>query len=299
MISGTTSLVGLLGQPVNHSLSPAIQNAAMKEMGLDWCYLAMPCEAKNLEAITTALLQINCKGLNITIPHKQSVIDVCKNITPLAKRLGAINTLVPSKEGGWNGMNTDVEGFLAPLQDRNWQKGKVIILGCGGSARAVITGLESLNFSQITVIGRRQNTLNNFLMSFQAKKLKPEKNSTFLQGLMQESEQLIHEIKEADLIINTTPVGMSAKNASKTQSRAIPLGENIWQHLLPKTTLYDLIYTPQPTAWLSLGSENGCESINGLEMLIQQGAASLRLWSNNDEVPIDVMRKAAKQHLTT
>jgi len=299
MISGTTSLVGLLGQPVNHSLSPAIQNAAMKEMGLDWCYLAMPCEAKNLKTITTALLQINCKGLNITIPHKQSIIDICKNISPLAQRLGAVNTLVPNKEGGWSGLNTDVEGFLAPLQDRNWKKSKVIILGCGGSARAVITGLKSLNFSKITVIGRRQNALHNFLINFQEKKLQPNKNSTFLQGLMQENKQLIHEIKEADLIINTTPVGMSAKNASNIQSREMPLGENIWQHLLPKTTLYDLIYTPQPTAWLSLGAKNGCKSINGLEMLIQQGAASLRIWSNNDEVPIDLMRKAAKQYLAT
>ena len=122
MISGKTSLVGVLGQPITHSLSPVIHNAALQEMGLDWCYLAMPCEPEKLTSITKALRNINCKGLNITIPHKETVIELCDSISPLAKRLRAVNTLIRNKDEGWDGTNTDVEGFLAPLKIKQWRK---------------------------------------------------------------------------------------------------------------------------------------------------------------------------------
>ena len=297
MISGETSLVGLLGNPVSHSLSPVIHNAALKEMGLDWCYVAMSCESQNLNIVTKALRELNYQGLNITIPHKQNILKICNQISPLAQRLGAVNTLVPNKDGGWNGLNTDVEGFLAPLKTDDWSKKKAIILGCGGSARAVFAGLQDLNFEQITVVGRKQNTLKNFVAEMNPKDSDNNNNSTLIKGLLTDEKELILEIKNANLIVNTTPVGMSSKKNSRKFSQEIPLEKNIWQHLQPETTLYDLIYTPRPTAWLSLGAKNGCKQIDGLEMLVQQGAASLKIWSNNDEVPIDVMRTAAKNYL--
>ncbi len=271
----------------------------MKDMGLDWCYLAMPCEAKNLEVIAKTLLNLNCQGLNITIPHKQNIIKSCNNISPLAKRLGAVNTLIPNKEGGWDGMNTDVEGFLAPLKGKNWNQSKAIVLGCGGSARAVIAGLQNLNISQITVIARREYSLNNCLTYFKKNILESETNSTLLKGLLTTSKNIDRLVEEAELIINTTPVGMSSSNISNNHLSQLPLGEKIWNHLRPKTILYDLIYTPRPTAWLTLGKQHGCEIIDGLEMLIQQGAASLRLWSKNDKIPVDLMRLAAEKYLTT
>ena len=297
MISGETSLVGLLGNPVSHSLSPVIHNAALKEMGLDWCYVAMSCESQNLSIVTKALRELNYQGLNITIPHKQNILKICNQISPLAQKLGAVNTLVPNKDGGWNGLNTDVEGFLAPLKTDDWSKKKAIILGCGGSARAVFAGLQDLNFEQITVVGRKQNTLKNFVIEMNPKDSEHNNNSTLIKGLLTDEKELILEIKNASLIVNTTPVGMSSKKNSTKFSQEIPLEKNIWQHLQPETTLYDLIYTPRPTAWLNLGAKNGCKQIDGLEMLVQQGAASLKIWSNNDEVPIDVMRTAAKNYL--
>ena len=299
MISGKTSLVGLLGQPVNHSLSPVIHNAAMQEMGLDWCYLAMPCESKNLNLITKALRNLNCKGLNITIPHKQSALSICNTISPLAKKLGAVNTLIPNQEQGWNGANTDVEGFLAPLKAKEWKINKAIILGCGGSARAVMAGLENLGIKEVIVIARKENSLNSFLKDLNPKNLNLKKNQIHLKGLLNQNNDISNHIKEADLIINTTPIGMSPKNARTGQSQEIPLGEKIWENLEAKTMLYDLIYTPRPTAWLTLGAKRGCKQIDGLEMLIQQGAASLRLWSETKDIPIDVMRAAAKKHLTS
>ena len=297
MINGETSLVGLLGNPVNHSLSPVMHNAALKEMGLNWCYVAMPCETEHLGMVTEALRQLNYQGLNITIPHKQNILKICDQISPLAKRLGAANTLVPNKEGGWNGINTDIEGFLAPLQTSNWSGQKATVLGCGGSARAVIAGLQHLNFHQICVVGRKQNSLKNFVKEMAEKSTEVARNATLIKGLLQDDEKLALEIKEANLIVNTTPVGMYSKTSSKELRQEVPIGTRVWENLQSKTTLYDLIYSPRPTAWLKLGEENGCKQIDGLEMLVQQGAASLKIWSNYDAIPIDVMRRAAQNYL--
>ena len=118
-ITGKTNLVGLLGQPVNHSLSPIMHNAAYKEMGLDWCYLAIPCDKLNLKEVTTALRFIDCKGLNITIPHKQEVLKACNKLTKIANDIQAVNTLIPDNNNQWIGANTDVEGFLKPLKNHN------------------------------------------------------------------------------------------------------------------------------------------------------------------------------------
>ena len=118
MISGTTGLVGLLGQPVSHSLSPVMHNAALEAMAMDWRYLALPCHGDDLGHVLDGLKAVGCHGLNVTIPHKQAVASHCEELSPLAKRLGAVNTLTPLSDGGWHGHNTDAEGFLAPLLDQ-------------------------------------------------------------------------------------------------------------------------------------------------------------------------------------
>ena len=155
MINGQTSLVGVLGQPVHHSISPVMQNAALKEMKLNWCYLALPCDSQTIPNVLKALRAINCQGLNITIPHKQIVASLCSELLPIAKRLGAVNTLIPNKEGGWIGTNTDTEGFLSPLKEIQWEGNgnQALVMGCGGSARAVVAGLQDLKVKQISVPG--------------------------------------------------------------------------------------------------------------------------------------------------
>ncbi len=297
IITGKTGLVGLLGEPVNHSLSPVIQNAAIQEMALDWCYLAMPCMPKDLSKVIPALRELNCHGLNITIPHKQEAIYSCKTISPLAKKLGAVNTLVPDSNGNWMGMNTDMEGFLAPLKNESWKGKKAVVLGCGGSAKSVIAGLEALGFIQITIVGRNIHSLNSFLQDMKSSNPDLSKKELLLKGIMHNEPKLIDEIESSHLIVNATPVGMHSNFENKFDSSKIPLGESIWKNLNSETILYDLIYTPRPTAWLNFGKAQGCRQIDGLEMLIQQGAASLRLWSGEKEVPIEVMRKAAENHL--
>ena len=290
-ITGKTKLVGLLGQPVNHSLSPVMHNAAYEEMGLDWCYMAIPCDRENLEKVTTALRIVDCKGLNVTIPHKQEVLKACNKLTETANKIQAVNTLVPEKNNQWIGANTDVEGFLLPLKNHNLMNKSVIVIGCGGSARAVVMGLNSLNIRKITIIGRNKNSLNIFITSM---KNLLSKNQISIEGIDNKELDITSYIEEADLIINTTPIGMNDQNNVKNN---IPLGNEIWNCLSNKTILYDLIYTPRPTNWLKLGQKKNCFVIDGLDMLVGQGALSIKLWSGFNDVPIQIMKSSAKKHL--
>ena len=290
-ITGKTNLVGLVGLPVNHSLSPIMHNAAYKEMGLNWCYLAFPCEKDKLGKVVTALRLINCKGLNITIPHKQEVLKACNQFTNIAKEIQAVNTLIPEKNNQWIGANTDVEGFLIPLKDQNLNNKNTIVLGCGGSARAVVMGLKNLNVNRITIIGRNENSLDMFIKDM--KKLST-KNKVLIEGINHMKLNVSPYIEQADLIVNTTPIGMTReKNAEKN----IPLGHAIWENLSNKTILYDLIYTPRPTNWLKLGQQKNCFTIDGLDMLVEQGALSIKLWSGINNVPTQIMKSSAKKHL--
>tara|TARA_Y100000589_G_scaffold180892_1_gene171219 strand:+ start:88 stop:1002 length:915 start_codon:yes stop_codon:yes gene_type:complete len=293
MISGTTGLIGLLGQPVSHSLSPVMHNAALRAMDLDWRYLALPCEAVNLESVLNGLEAVGCRGLNVTIPHKQEVAGLCRELSPLAKRLSAVNTLTPLRNGGWHGHNTDAEGFLAPLQTpaAQWHDAEAVVLGCGGSARAVVAGLQQLPLAAIHVAGRRPEVLETFLSDLKADQ---GSESVPLMAMALETEPIRRLLKTSKLVVNSTPVGMQGHG----DDDAMPLGRDLWTAVDASTTLYDLIYTPRPTPWLALGQQRGCRTIDGLEMLVQQGAASLRRWSGRSDVPVELMREAAQRSLS-
>ena len=290
-ITGKTSLVGLLGHPVNHSLSPTMHNAAYKQMGLDWCYLAKPCDKFNLHKVIAGLRLIDCKGLNITIPHKQEVLKACNKLTKIANEIQAVNTLIPEENNQWIGANTDVEGFLAPIRKHNIKDKNVMVIGCGGSARAVVMGLNSLDIKKVIIIGRNEITLDGFVKSMSNLL---SKNNIFIEGVNYKKLNISPYIKEADLIINTTPIGMNKKNSEQEN---VPLGNEVWSCLSNKTILYDLIYTPRPTQWLKLGQQKNCFTIDGLDMLIEQGACSIRLWSGFNDIPIKIMKSSAEQHL--
>tara|TARA_Y100001968_G_scaffold158657_1_gene145074 strand:+ start:145 stop:1032 length:888 start_codon:yes stop_codon:yes gene_type:complete len=290
-ITGKTNLVGLLGQPVNHSLSPIIHNAAYEEMGLDWLYLAFPCDKTNLQQLTKSLRLINCKGLNITIPHKHDVLKACNKLTDIASSIQAVNTLIPEQNNQWIGANTDVEGFLMPLKNENLSNKNVLVIGCGGSARAVVMGLTRFNLKQITIIGRSEDSLNLFMNDM---KYLSTSNITSIKAINKNKSNIKPYIEDANLIINTTPIGMNSKIVDKEN---IPLGLEIWDDLSNKTILYDLIYTPRPTNWLKLGQQKNCLTIDGLDMLVHQGALSIKLWSGFNNVPIETMKSSAKKHL--
>ena len=292
-IRGTTALVGVLGEPVHHSLSPVMQNAALQTMGLDWAFLALPAPAAELAAVVRGLEAMNCRGLNVTIPHKQAVAKLCRELSPLAQRLGAVNTLVPIAGGGWHGTNTDVEGFCAPLRRgaSNWSGKRAVVLGCGGSARAVVAGLVELGFNDIQLAGRRPEALAAFLADCQP--WAPQ-----LQALPWSSDglALADALHQASLVVNTTPVGMAS--ASNPQAaEACPLSDRHLAALQPSCWVYYIIYTPRPTQLLQRATSRGCRSLDGLDMLVEQGAAALRLWSGRNDVPVEVMRQALLEQL--
>ena len=286
MITSKTSFIALIGNPVSHSLSPIMQNAALQYLGLDLIYIAIPCRDEDLELVLNSLKKINCKGLNITIPYKEKVFDLCSEISPIAKKLKAINTLKLNSEREWSATNTDVEGFVYPLTNLNLTNKQAIVLGSGGAARSVIQGLINLNSSTISVVSRNKSSLDELIKNFG--------NQIEIQGLLHNDNRAQNLIEEAGLIINTTPVGM--KTATHEEN-ILPYGENFWRSLNSKTIVYDLIYNPAPTPLLKFSAKKGCMTIDGLQMLVAQGMKSLSFWTNGLEVPFHIMNDALKKYL--
>ena len=286
MISSKTSFIALIGNPVSHSLSPIMQNAALQYLGLDLIYIAIPCRDEDLELVLNSLKKINCKGLNITIPYKEKVFDLCSEISPIAKKLKAINTLKLNSEREWSATNTDVEGFVYPLTNLNLTNKQAIVLGSGGAARSVIQGLINLNSSTISVVSRNKSSLDELIKNFG--------NQIEIEGLLSNDNQAQNLIQEADLIVNTTPVGMKT---DKHEMNFLPYGETFWRSLKSQTIVYDLIYNPAPTPLLKFSAKRGCMTIDGLQMLVAQGLKSLSFWTNGLEVPFHIMNDALKNHL--
>jgi len=282
--------VAVLGDPVRHSLSPAMHNAALQELGLDWVYLALRTPPGRLAAVLAGLGAVECRGLNITLPHKAEAAELARELSPLAARLGAVNTLVPRAGGGWFGTNTDVEGFLAPLRSGGipWQGKQALVLGNGGSARAIVAALTELDLSAIMVAGRSQQNLDRLLQACGGW-------APTLEGVPWSEDPLRSALGRSALVVNTTPMGMA--RTGDLEPAASPLDPSNLDALPQGATVYDLIYTPRPTALLRQAKARGYRAIDGLEMLVQQGAASLRLWTGQAEVPVDVMREAALQQL--
>ena len=285
MITSKTSFLALIGNPVSHSLSPIMQNAAIQYLGLDLIYMAIPCKDEDLEIVVNSLKKMNCKGLNITIPFKQKVFNICSEISPVAKKVKAINTLKLTNDKDWIGTNTDVDGFIYPLKKLNLIKKSSLILGSGGAARSVIQGLIKLKLSKITIISRNKSSLNELITNF--------KNDIEIEGLLSTNNKINNFIQETDLIINTTPVGMS----NTINNDEIPFGKNFWDSINSKTIVYDLIYNPSPTPFLKFCDKKGCMTIDGTQMLIAQGAKSLSFWTNGLEVPFEFMHDALKEYL--
>ena len=284
MITSKTSFLALIGNPVTHSLSPIIQNTALQFLGLDLIYIAIPCESQDLALVINSLKKVNCKGLNITIPYKEKVFNLCNKVSPIAEKLKAVNTLKLNSDKEWIGTNTDVEGFIYPIKNLNFTNKHSIVLGSGGASRSVVQGLINLNFSKITIISRNKKTLTELISNF--------RNHNQVKGMHINNKGIHHLIEDADLIINTTPVGMQEKGNNES---SIPFGKDFWKPINTKTVIYDLIYNPAPTPLLKHCAQRGCITIDGREMLIAQGAKSLSFWTDGLAAPYEIMREALQK----
>jgi shikimate dehydrogenase len=279
-INGKTQLLGVIGHPVGHSLSPLMHNQAIAALDLNWVYLPFDIAPDQLETALAGFAAIGVQGFNITIPHKQAIMPLLSQIDPIAQAIGAVNTVWRTADG-WHGTNTDVLGFLAPLtaMDRDWSQTTALILGNGGAARAVVAGVHQLGCQQIQVVGRSADKLAAFAQSWPHVALE-----TY--GW----DQLETLIPKAGLVINTTPIGMAP------HPDASPLTLEQGHRLSGNAIAYDLIYTPNPTRFLQQATDQGAIAIDGLEMLVQQGAAALERWLNQP-VPVAVMRQTLQHAL--
>jgi shikimate dehydrogenase len=278
-VSGTTKILGVMGFPVSHSLSPVMHNAAIAAMQLDYVYVPLPIPVEDLGAAIAGLRAIkSLHGFNLTIPHKIEVMPLLDEILPIAKSVGAVNT-VKRIDDRLVGTNTDVAGFLEPLKkiEVNWSETPALILGCGGAAKAVLAACLELGCPMIHVVGRDPKKLKKFHgnMTSQLRDYNLRVHPW---------ASLPHLLEIAGLVINATPIGMGSDPHTP-----INHGEML---LLPNQAIaYDLIYTPRPTRFLQLATARGLRAIDGLEMLIHQGAIALEFWLDRP-VPIEIMRQA-------
>jgi shikimate dehydrogenase len=283
-INGKTQLLGVIGHPVTHSLSPAMHNAAIAHLNANYIYLPLPVKPEDLPIAIAGFRAINLQGFSITIPHKQAIIPLLTEVTDIAQAIGAVNTVYPTANG-WGGTNTDITGFLAPLHDRrDWSQATAVVMGNGGAARAVVMGCRQLGCAQIFVVGRNSAKLQDFRSSWTDSPLPIDNLS--VQGW----DELPRLIPQADLLVNTTPIGM---HPQVTDS---PLTIEEGQRIRAGAIAYDLIYTPRPTRFLEQAEAAGAVAIDGLEMLVQQGAVALELWLKQ-AAPIDIMRQALLDQL--
>ncbi|MEL7419706.1 MAG: shikimate dehydrogenase [Cyanobacteria bacterium J06555_3] len=284
-ITGKTKVLGIIGDPVEHSLSPVMHNAAIANLSVDYIYVPFPVQSDNLSTALTGFGAVNVQGFSITIPHKQEIIPLLTEISDDAANIGAVNT-VWRTESGWKGTNTDAAGFIAPLKamDRDWTKVTPVILGNGGAARAVVAGLTNLGCLEIHVVGRNSDKLARFYKSWSH----APKITSLLK--IHNWDNLKSLIPAAGLLVNTTPVGMSPK------IDASPVDESLMEKLDKNAIAYDLIYTPNPTQFLKLAQAQGATTLDGLEMLVQQGVIALEIWLQQP-VPVDIMRNSLKEYL--
>lgn len=277
-VTGKTKLLAVIGDPIEHSLSPIMHNAAIEAMGLDFIYVPFRIAASDLKTAIAGFEAINLQGFSITIPHKQAIIPLLSEITDAARAIGAVNTVWKSGQG-WCGTNTDITGFLSPLKTRSWSQSVAVILGNGGAARAVVAGCAELGCAEIHVVGRSAEKLQEFQQSWKLESLQ-----------VHTWEQISDLLPHADLIVNTTPIGMSP-HADQS-----PITDVQADQIRVGAIAYDLIYVPNPTRFLQQTQQRGASAIDGLEMLVQQGAAALEIWTQQ-AVPVEVMQRSLQKHL--
>lgn len=281
MISSSTKVVGLIGNPVEHSVSPAMHNAAFEELGMDYVYLAFKVSEDLLSDALHGVRALGMRGVNVTIPHKSDVMDHLDQLDELAQSIEAVNTINREAEG-LKGFNTDGIGAMRALLEEveDVEGREVLLLGAGGAARAVAFTLAEAG-ANLTISNRTNSKAKKLVGDIE------EKIGRSLNQIPQEEDVLERKIKESEILINSTSVGMHPQNGE-----TIVKAEQMHSGL----TVMDIVYNPLRTRLLREAEKAGAKTISGLGMLVHQGVASFEIWTGR-EPPVDVMRKAARKAL--
>lgn len=278
MISAKAKVCGIMAYPVEHSLSPLMHNFYAEQMGIDFVYVPFKVQKEQVKAAIRGAYALNLTGMNVTVPHKQTVIPYLKELDSAAKSIGAVNTLVRT-EGGYKGYNTDAAGFLRAIKGAGIHiSGQdCLLIGAGGAAKAVAYILGEQGAASVIVLNRNEQ---------RAWTLAQEMNQLFKRNFM--TALGLHDYGRLEekswLAIQTTTVGMHPDiEASPVQDKAFYKKISV---------AMDVIYTPAKTQFMTLVEEAGGRAIGGLDMLIYQGIEAFELWNPGQKVSEEIVAKA-------
>lgn len=268
----------LIGDPVGHSISPTMQNTALRACGLAWQYELLETPHTQLARVMQRLRADDCAGANVTIPHKQAVIEYLDEVTPTARCIGAVNTII-KRDGKLIGDNTDAYGVLQVLRDARVELrgARVVVLGAGGAARAAVFALADAGVASIGIINRTESralALGDAL----------RQHAPHLEVTVNQNDALTR----AHLVINATCVGMVPHTDESPLPAHVRLPCNV--------VVFDMVYRPRETRLLREAACAGAQTISGLGMLVHQGAAAFTLWTGR-AAPVRVMFDAAQRAL--
>jgi shikimate dehydrogenase len=286
-INGKTRLAGVIGWPLDHTLSPAMHNAVYQELGLDWVYVPLAVQDEvGLRRLIAAVRSLPFVGLNVTMPYKTAVLELCDEVATAASMAGAVNTIQVAPDGRLIGYNTDGRGMLESLAadaDHNPAGKRVVLIGAGGASAAAFVALILAKCAAITVVNRNLERAEELLdrMAPRAAGIELRAVATF------DAEDAV---RGADLLINSTPVGMQPGSGSPIPVEWIKEGQ----------VVLDMVYgTAAPTELVTGALAAGAIALDGLGMLVAQGATAVDIWNAEAQLrtPRDVMRRAALEQL--
>ena len=276
-IKGSTNIVGLIGHPVEHSFSPPMHNAAFEKLGMDYAYVAFDVEPQNLKSAIDGAKSLGIRGLNVTIPHKIEVMQYLDEIDEVAGLIGAVNT-IDFKD--MKGYNTDGIGAIRAIEEVTSIKDKnVVIAGAGGASRAISFYIAKYGASRLTILNRNVE---------KAQKLASDVSNSGLIGDVKADSisEIASILDDADILINTTPVGMHPNVNDEPIASASDMHEDL--------VVFDAVYNPNETGLLKEAVKAGAEPVFGIKMLLYQGAESFRIWTGVD-APVDAMEDALRK----
>lgn len=286
-ITGSSIILGVFGHPVEHSLSPAMHNAAIAALGLHYVYIPFSVPPEDIGPAIRSLVPLGIRGVNLTIPHKESVLPFLDAVAPEAKAVGAVNTVL--NEGGrLSGYNTDGEGFLRPLIERGFSaRGKqAVVLGAGGAARSVVYRLLREG-AKVVIVNRTPDRAERLAAEMREAAGSPHSSEVSCIELG-DGIGCGRAIERAEILVNTTSAGMSP-NAGEMP----PIPPTA---LHPALFVVDLIYNPSETLLLRTAAAAGARTLNGVPMLVHQGAAAFEIWTGR-RPPTGVMERVVTQKL--
>ena len=261
-ITGSTRLAGIMGWPVAHSRSPLLHSFWLEETGIDGAYLPLPVRPEHIERALRALPILGFRGCNLTIPHKQAALSVVDRVDPLARRIGAVNTIIVARDGTLEARNTDAYGFRENLREAapDWHPGfgPAVILGAGGSARAVVTALTDTGVSEIRIVNR---TISR------AEAVARDLSTAATRITVHSWGEVSRVQRDAGLLVNTTSLGMTGEP---------PLVLELL--LSPSAPVVDIVYTPLETGLLAAARRRRHPVVDGLGMLLHQGRPGFEAW---------------------